>query len=83
MPATCINQKILVSKGDHVKKGQLAAGWTLHGKSCASLRSDVGRNVVVAFMPWNGYNFEDGDSDQPRNRPKEDGTTSIHIMMEI
>src|SRR5204863_5454637 len=53
--ATCINQKILVKKGEHVKKGQTIADGpcTQHGELA------LGRNSLVAFMPWNGYNFED------------------------
>ncbi len=52
--ATCINQKILVKKGDAVKKGQVIAdGPCTQGGELA-----LGRNVLVAFMPWNGYNFE-------------------------
>jgi len=53
--ATCINQKILVAKGDHVKKGQVLADGPCTQKGELAL----GRNVLVAFMPWNGYNFED------------------------
>ncbi|MGH7989823.1 MAG: DNA-directed RNA polymerase subunit beta, partial [Limisphaerales bacterium] len=52
--ATCINQKILVSKGDHVKKGQVIAD----GPCTENGELALGRNVLVAFMPWNGYNFE-------------------------
>src|SRR5437660_164486 len=53
--ATCINQKIVVRKGDSVKKGQVIAdGPCTQGGELA-----LGRNVLVAFMPWNGYNFED------------------------
>src|SRR5207247_6599550 len=53
--ATCINQKILVHKGESVKKGQfIADGPCTQGGELA-----LGRNVLVAFMPWNGYNFED------------------------
>ena len=52
--ATCINQKILVEKGDHIKKGQVIAdGPCTQGGELA-----LGRNVLCAFMPWNGYNFE-------------------------
>jgi DNA-directed RNA polymerase subunit beta len=53
--ATCINQKILVNKGDVIKKGQVIAdGPCTQGGELA-----LGRNVLCAFMPWNGYNFED------------------------
>ena len=72
--ATCINQKILVSKGDTIKKGQvLADGPCTQGGELA-----LGRNVLVAFMPWNGYNFEDAILISERI-VKEDIFTSIHI----
>ncbi|HEU5071807.1 MAG TPA: DNA-directed RNA polymerase subunit beta [Verrucomicrobiae bacterium] len=72
--ATCINQKILVQKGDHVKKGQVIAdGPCTKGGELA-----LGRNVLVAFMPWNGYNFEDAIMISERVA-KEDIFTSIHI----
>ena len=72
--ATCINQKILVRKGDHVKKGQtIADGPCTQGGELA-----LGRNVLVAFMPWNGYNFEDAILISERI-VKDDVFTSIHI----
>src|SRR5216684_7009602 len=72
--ATCINQKILVSKGETVKKGQVIAdGPCTQGGELA-----LGRNVLVAFMPWNGYNFEDAILISERTL-KEDVFTSIHI----
>jgi DNA-directed RNA polymerase subunit beta len=72
--ATCINQKILVKKGDTVKKGQVIAdGPCTQGGELA-----LGRNVLVAFMPWNGYNFEDAILISERI-VKEDIFTSIHI----
>jgi DNA-directed RNA polymerase subunit beta len=72
--ATCINQKILVKKGDSVKKGQVIAdGPCTQGGELA-----LGRNVLVAFMPWNGYNFEDAILISERI-VKEDVFTSIHI----
>jgi DNA-directed RNA polymerase subunit beta len=72
--ATCINQKILVAKGDTVKKGQvLADGPCTEGGELA-----LGRNVLVAFMPWNGYNFEDAILISERI-VKDDVFTSIHI----
>jgi DNA-directed RNA polymerase subunit beta len=72
--ATCINQKILVHKGDHVKKGQVIAdGPCTQGGELA-----LGRNVLVAFMPWNGYNFEDAILISERI-VKDDVFTSIHI----
>src|SRR6266446_6970964 len=72
--ATCINQKILVHKGDTVRKGQVIAdGPCTQGGELA-----LGRNVLVAFMPWNGYNFEDAILISERI-VKEDVFTSIHI----
>ena len=72
--ATCINQKILVRKGESVKKGQVIAdGPCTRGGELA-----LGRNVLVAFMPWNGYNFEDAILISERI-VKEDVFTSIHI----
>src|SRR5262252_7246612 len=72
--ATCINQKIVVKKGESVKKGQVIAdGPCTQGGELA-----LGRNVLVAFMPWNGYNFEDAILISERI-VKEDVFTSIHI----
>jgi DNA-directed RNA polymerase subunit beta len=72
--ATCINQKILVNKGDSVKKGQVIAdGPCTQGGELA-----LGRNVLCAFMPWNGYNFEDAILISERI-VKDDIFTSIHI----
>ena len=72
--ATCINQKILVAKGDTIRKGQpIADGPCTQGGELA-----LGRNVLVAFMPWNGYNFEDAILISERI-VKDDVFTSIHI----
>ena len=72
--ATCINQKIVVKKGESVKKGQVIAdGPCTQGGELA-----LGRNVLVAFMPWNGYNFEDAILVSERFL-KDDIFTSIHI----
>ena len=72
--ATCINQKSLVKKGDKVKKGQpIADGPCTDGGELA-----LGRNVLVAFMPWNGYNFEDAILISERI-VKDDVFTSIHV----
>ncbi len=72
--ATCINQKILVEKGGQVKKGQVIAdGPCTQGGELA-----LGRNVLCAFMPWNGYNFEDAILISERI-VKDDIFTSIHI----
>ncbi|TMJ41070.1 MAG: DNA-directed RNA polymerase subunit beta, partial [Alphaproteobacteria bacterium] len=72
--ATCINQKILVNKGDTVKAGQVIAD----GPCTSQGELALGRNVLVAFMPWNGYNFEDAILISERI-VKEDVYTSIHI----
>ncbi|MBN2507683.1 MAG: DNA-directed RNA polymerase subunit beta [Verrucomicrobia bacterium] len=72
--ATCINQKIIVAKGDSVKKGQVIAD----GPCTQRGELALGRNVLVAFMPWNGYNFEDAILVSERI-VKEDVYTSIHI----
>ena len=72
--ATCINQKILVNKGDSVKAGQVIAD----GPCTSQGELALGRNVLVAFMPWNGYNFEDAILISERI-VKEDVYTSIHI----
>jgi DNA-directed RNA polymerase subunit beta len=72
--ATCINQKILVEKGDTVKKGQAIAD----GPCTSRGELALGRNVLCAFMPWNGYNFEDAILISERI-VKDDVFTSIHI----
>ncbi|TSA41268.1 MAG: DNA-directed RNA polymerase subunit beta, partial [Verrucomicrobiales bacterium] len=72
--ATCINQKILVHKGEHVKKGQVIAD----GPCTQNGELALGRNALVAFMPWNGYNFEDAILIS-RKIVKDDIFTSIHI----
>jgi DNA-directed RNA polymerase subunit beta len=72
--ATCINQKILVRKGDKVSVGQVLAD----GPCTERGELALGRNVLVAFMPWNGYNFEDAILIS-RRIVKEDIFTSIHI----
>lgn len=71
---TCFNQKPLVDKGQEVREGQVIAdgACTDHGELA------LGRNVLVAFMPWNGYNFEDAILISEKVL-KEDIFTSIHI----
>ena len=71
---TCINQKPIVKKGDRVEKGQPIADGpsTDHGELA------LGRNVLVAFMPWEGYNYEDAILISER-LVKDDVFTSIHI----
>ncbi len=72
---TCINQRPLVKKGDRITKGQvLADGCATH---CGELA--LGRNVLVAFMPWMGYNFEDAIIISDRI-VRNDTFTSIHIQ---
>ena len=71
---TCINQKVLVSPGDKVKKGQvLADGPSTDGGELA-----LGKNLLVAFMCWEGYNFEDAIIVSER-LVKDDVLTSVHI----
>ncbi len=72
--ATCVNQKPIVRRGEKVKKGQVIAD----GPNCDKGELALGRNVLVAFMPWNGYNFEDAIAISERV-VKEDVYTSIHI----
>ncbi len=71
---TCINQRPLVKVGDKVKKGDIV----VDGPSTDLGELALGRNVLVAFMPWNGYNFEDSILISERI-VKEDTFTSIHI----
>ena len=71
---TCLNQKTLVKVGDKVKKGQVIAD----GPSTDRGDLALGRNTLVAFMPWNGYNFEDSILISERV-VKDDVFTSIHI----
>jgi DNA-directed RNA polymerase subunit beta len=71
---TCINQKPVVKKGDRVVKGQVIADGPCTDKGELAL----GRNVLVAFMPWRGYNFEDAILVSEK-LVKEDYYTSVHI----
>ena len=72
--STCFNQKPIVNRGDHVVKGQvLADGPATDGGELA-----LGYNVLVAFMPWEGYNYEDAIL-LSEELCKEDIYTSIHI----
>lgn len=71
---TCINQRPLVSVGDTVFKGEIIAD----GPSTDKGEIALGRNVLVAFVPWNGYNFEDSIVISERI-VKDDVYTSIHI----
>ncbi|WP_420857336.1 DNA-directed RNA polymerase subunit beta [Marivivens marinus] len=71
---TCINQRPLVKVGDTVQKGQVVAD----GPSTDMGELALGKNVVVAFMPWNGYNYEDSILISERI-VRDDVFTSIHI----
>jgi DNA-directed RNA polymerase subunit beta len=71
---TCINQRPLVKVGDNVEKADIIAD----GPSTDLGELALGRNVLVAFMPWNGYNFEDSILLSERI-VKDDVFTSIHI----
>lgn len=72
--STCINQRPLVSVGDYVNAGDVLAD----GPSTELGELALGRNVLVAFMPWNGYNYEDSILISERI-VKDDVFTSIHI----
>ncbi|PTW37980.1 MULTISPECIES: DNA-directed RNA polymerase subunit beta [Rhodovulum] len=71
---TCINQKPLVKVGDTVLKGEVVAD----GPSTDMGELALGKNVIVAFMPWNGYNYEDSILISERIA-RDDVFTSIHI----
>lgn len=71
---TCVNQRPIVKKGDRITKGQVIAD----GPCTDQGELALGSNVLVAFMPWNGYNFEDAILISERV-VKEDVFTSIHI----
>jgi DNA-directed RNA polymerase subunit beta len=71
---TCINQKPIVKNSDRVRRGQVIAD----GPATDRGELALGRNVVVAFMPWGGYNFEDSILISERV-VKEDTYTSVHI----
>ncbi len=72
--SSCINQRPLVKVGDTVVRGEVVAD----GPSTDMGELAVGRNVIVAFMPWNGYNYEDSILISERIL-KDDVFTSIHI----
>ncbi|MGZ0219037.1 MAG: DNA-directed RNA polymerase subunit beta, partial [Acidimicrobiales bacterium] len=71
---SCISQKVRVGQGDKVKKGDLLAD----GPSTDVGELALGKNLLVAFMPWEGYNFEDAIILSER-LVKDDVLTSIHI----
>ena len=72
--STCMNQRDLVRVGDQIFKGDIIAD----GPSTDSGELALGKNVLVAFMPWNGYNFEDSILISEKI-VKDDVFTSIHI----
>ena len=71
---TCMNQRPIVRVGDRIEKGQVIGDGPCTDKGELAL----GRNVLVAFMPWRGYNFEDAILVSEK-LVKEDAYTSIHI----
>lgn len=71
---TCINQKPIVYKGQRVEAGDVIAD----GPSTDNAELALGRNILVAFMPWEGYNYEDAILISEKT-VKEDYFTSIHI----
>ncbi|MDX9703323.1 MAG: DNA-directed RNA polymerase subunit beta [Candidatus Auribacterota bacterium] len=71
---TSLNQRPLVKAGQQVKKGQVIAD----GPGTRNAELALGRNVLVAFMPWGGYNFEDAILISER-LVKQDAYTSVHI----
>ncbi|NLE91293.1 MAG: DNA-directed RNA polymerase subunit beta [Elusimicrobia bacterium] len=71
---TCLNQRPIVKPGEHVEKGQVLADGTSTRKGELAL----GRNLLCAFMPWRGYNFEDAILINEKV-VREDLFTSIHI----
>ncbi len=71
---TCVHQRPIVHLGEHVEKGQIIAD----GIATKDGRLALGRNALVAFMPWRGYNFEDAILVSER-LAREDRFTSIHI----
>ncbi len=71
---TCLNQKVLVDEGDKVTKGDVLAD----GPSTHNGELGLGKNLLVAFMPWEGYNYEDAIILSER-LVKDDVLTSIHI----
>jgi DNA-directed RNA polymerase subunit beta len=71
---TCLNHGVLVKAGQHVEPGEILAD----GPAIENGEMALGRNVLVAFMPWEGYNFEDAIL-LSESIVKEDKHTSIHI----
>ncbi|MBE0439767.1 MAG: DNA-directed RNA polymerase subunit beta [Gammaproteobacteria bacterium] len=73
--STCINQRPLVKPGDVIEKGDVLAD----GPSTDKGELALGQNILIAFMPWNGYNFEDSILVSERV-VEEDRFTTIHIQ---
>ena len=71
---SCMNQKPIVAKGDQIKAGDIIAD----GPSTEKGEMALGRNSLIAFMPWEGYNYEDAILIS-ENLVKEDAFTTIHI----
>ncbi|MBR1891872.1 MAG: DNA-directed RNA polymerase subunit beta [Clostridia bacterium] len=71
---TCLNQRPIVSKGDRVKKGDIIAD----GPATANGELALGRNILVGFMTWEGYNYEDAIL-LSEELVRDDVFTSIHI----
>ena len=71
---TCINQRPIVSKGEKVRKGQVLAD----GHSTQNAELALGRNILIGFMAWEGYNYEDAILISEK-LVKDDVFTSIHI----
>lgn len=71
---TCYNQKPIVSVGDKVEKGSVIAD----GPAIDQGELALGKNLIIAFMPWNGYNYEDATIISQR-LVKDDSLSSIHI----
>jgi DNA-directed RNA polymerase subunit beta len=71
---TCLNQKPVVAEGQRVKKGQIIAD----GSGCCHGELALGRNILVAFMPYDGYNFEDAIVIS-QELVKQDAFTSLHL----
>jgi len=72
---TCVNQRPIVSPGDTVARGDILAD----GPSVDLGELALGQNMRIAFMPWNGYNFEDSILVSERV-VEEDRLTTIHIQ---
>jgi DNA-directed RNA polymerase subunit beta len=70
----CLNQKPIVEEGQHVKRGEIIAD----GSACSNAELALGRNVLCAFMPYEGYNFEDAILISEK-LVRDDAFTSVHL----